>query len=251
MDKKEEKKIARTLLDIIDSEKNRIIREIFKLDEIESVKIRGLENYLYIPSETDDDEEDNDTNSSIGGAPTGQIITKGYSPTTEASPINESHFNHKLLMGNVLISGYDNIKPDSHGNVLTGKGTKKIENPHTSKHISAVKPKSRNIISEKGNQGSILIPISVHYRSFAKKEGNKVNHKIIITSPYDIDRGQIHLLVGGESSDSKIRIASSSIGTIEGNSISNLKLTEGKNELIVHFADNLQHSLKLEAYEIK
>lgn len=251
LERKEEKECAKLLLNIIESEKDRIIREIFKLDEIETIKIKGLEQYLYIPTEADED-NDEDSASSMMGTPTGDYVDDGYSPTTIGGDIrNNPTPSSEPLVGSVLITGSGNITPDQQGKILTGQGDTKIKKPHTREHISAAKPIQRNSIDDNGREGYTLEPVSVRYRSFAQKANGTITHKIIITSPCDIPKGQVDLLVGGESSDSKIRITSSTKGDVHGNSIVNLQLNEGRNELSVHFADNIQHSVKLEAYEIK
>lgn len=252
LDNKNERKIAKIILDIIEREKNHIIRNIFKLDEIETIKIKGLEQYLYIPTETEDDEDDNIFVSSVIGKHTGIFLSDGFSPTTEADVIKNGATNiSEVLTGKVLMNSYENINQNQLGTILTGRGDKKIKNPHTNKHISAARPKDHNIIDKNGNRGHILEMVSVRYRSFAQKNGTLINHKLIIYSPKYISNGQINLFIGSESSDSKIKISDSSKGNISGNSITNLQLVEGKNELTIHFIDNLQHSLKLDVYEIK
>lgn len=251
LENKKERDIAKLLLGIIESEKDRIIRDIFKLDEIETIKIKGLEQYLYISTEVDDEDEE-ESASSMTGSPSGKYVEDGYSPTTIGGDIrNNPALSSEPLVGNVLTNNTGKIVPDQQGNILTGQGETKIKKPRTRIHIPAVKPTTRNSKNENGREGYTLEPISVRYRSFAQKANGTITHKIIINSPYDIPRGQVDLLVGGESSDSKIRITSSTKGDVQGNSIVNLQLNEGRNELSVHFADNLQHSVKLEAYEIK
>lgn len=251
LDNKQDRKIAKTLQEVIDREKNRIIREIFKLDEIETVKIKGLDQYLYIPTESDN-EEDDESASSILGNPNGKFILEGFSPTTDASPIKSSSLiSSEPLVGKVLINNSGITRRDHQGTILTGRGHTKIKQPHTSTHISAAKPIERNSSNENGNDSHTLEPLQVRYRSFAQREGSFTKHMIIIDSPKYIERGRIDLLVGGESSDSKIKISSTTKGEINGNSIINLQLNEGKNKLVVHFADNLRHSVKLEAYETK
>lgn len=98
----------------------------------------------------------------------------------------------------------------------------------------------------------MLEPIIVKYRTFAQDKGGSIVHKLILTNDERaIERGQIDLLIGGESSDAKICIVSSTKGDIEQNSIVNLSLPLGKTSLEICFADNLQHSIKLAAYEVK
>lgn len=251
LENRNEKRIAKTLISVIEEEKDKIIREIFNLDNIETVKIKGLEQYLYISSETDDDNDD-DAASSLSGVPTGTFLNDGYSPTTTTAEIKKMpSSSSETLQGKILINTTDSIEPNSQGTVLTGRGNRTIKKPHTNNHVSASKPRDPNERTTGETKTNLLEPVLVKYRSFAQTKGSKIVHKLIIHAPHDIENGQIDLLVGGESSDSKISIQSSTDGDVSGNSIVNLILPEGRNEIEICFADNLQHSIKLEAYEVK
>lgn len=252
LENKRDKKIAKTLLEVIEEEKNNIIREIFNLDSIETVKIKGLEQYLYIPSEADDEDEE-DGVSSPEGEPTGKFVDEGFSPTTNTENIRKSSTsNNSTLLGSVLINQPGATTPDDSGSVLTGRGNTRIKKPHTNTYVSAAKPRQRNKVENSDSDSHSLEPITVKYRSFAQANNGIIIHKLILTNDdHEIERGQIDLLIGGESSDSKIRIANSSKGDIQQNSIVNLRLPIGKTTIEIRFADNLKHSLKIAAYEIK
>lgn len=245
-----EKRQARTLLELIERQKDMIIREIFNIDAQETLKIKGLENYLYITSEAD--EEDDGEISSMEGTPTGVYKDEGFSPTTDAEGINSRDTNtSEVLTGSVFRPIKGSSVSHEDGEVLTGRGNRKIKHPHTSKHVSSAKATSRRTSQEDGQDSSVLNPIKVKYRSFAQTEGGVIVHKLIINSDCHVERGRIDLIVGGESSDSKIRIASCSEGEVFENSITNLTIPEGKSVISVVFPDNFKHSVKLAAYEIK
>lgn len=249
IESKKDKKIAQTLLKVIESEKDKIIREIFDLDSIETVKIKGLEQYLYISSEADED-DDADGPSAINGEPTGIYLDKGFSPTTDTSDIRSSS-SSASFMGRVYTQQPGSTTPHKSGEILTGRSNRPLKKPHTSNHVSSATPRKRNIPSNDDNSSHTIEPIMVRYRSFAQNSGSEIIHHVIINSDYDVVNGRIDLLVGGESSDSKIKLASSSMGQIFENSISGLLLKRGSNKLTVRFADNQRHSIKLAAYEIK
>lgn len=252
LENKEDRKIAKTLLFVIEEEKDKILQEIFDLDSIETVKIKGLEQYLYITSESDNEEDDDEGVTSTEGKPTGVFVDKGFSPTTDSENIRETPISdNNYLLGGVLIKKTGATSPDENGDVLTGRGNKKIKDPHTSKHVSAAKPRQRNTKTDANPNSHSLEPILVKYRTFAQKKESTIIHKLIINSDREVEKGQIDLFIGGESSDSKISIVSSSKGDIQQNSITNLSFPIGKTSLEVKFADNLKHSLKLAAYEIK
>ncbi len=251
IESKSEKKIAQKLLRIIESEKDKIIREIFNLNNVETVKIKGLEQYLYITSEADED-DDADGQSSITGEPTDTFIDEGFSPTTDTTDIrSDSPSVSSTLLGRVYIQQAGATTPNDKGTILTGRGDTRVKKPHTTKHVSTAKPRQRNSQIEGDETSHTIEPIMVKYRTFAQKDGSDIIHRIIINSGYEVENGRIDLLVGGESSDSKISIAESSHGKIFENSIIGLCLKEGSNKLTIRFADNLQHSIKLAAYEVK
>lgn len=249
---KAKKNAAKLLLKIIDQEKDKIIREIFDLDSIETVKIKGLEQYLYIPTEADDDDDANGE-SSVNGKITGRFIDEGFSPTTDTTDIRTNPpSKSSSLLGRVYTIQPGSTISNEKGNVLTGRGNTRIKKPHTNNHVSTAKPRERNTPIETGEKNSHTIePIKVHYRSFAQKKGSEIAHHLVITSDVKIENGRIDILVGGESSDSKVTIASVSHGQIFGNTIMGLQFKVGPNRMIIHFADNLPHAIKLAAYEIK
>ncbi|MDO4511347.1 MAG: hypothetical protein Q4B68_05985 [Bacteroidales bacterium] len=251
LESKADRKIARELLSVIEEEKDKIIREIFNLDAIETVKIKGLEQYLYISSESDDDDE-NEGESSTEGAPTGVFVDNGFSPTTDSENIRDNPVSeNESLLGAVLKQRPGATTPDENGNLLTGRGYRKIKKPHTSKHVSTAKPRQRNTQKNGDPNSHSLEPVFVKYRTFAQNVNSTVVHKLIINSDKEIENGRIDLLIGGESSDSKISIVSSSEGEVQQNSITNLRIPIGKYTIEIKFADNLKHSIKLSAYEVK
>jgi len=253
LENKWDKKIAKALLEVIDEEKNKIIREIFNLDELETVKIKGLEQYLYISSEADDEADDDGSVSSVKGEPIGKFFDEGFSPTTNTADIRKMPLPEgSALLGSVLVMQPGATSPNEDGSVLTGRGNTHIKKPHTNNHISAAKPRQRNQVENNDTDSHSLEPIMVKYRTFAQIKNGIIVHKLILTNDkHPIERGQIDLLIGGESSDSKISIASSTKGDVLQNSIVNLPLPIGKTSLEICFADNLKHSIKLAAYEVK
>lgn len=252
LETKHDRRIAKTLLEAIEEEKNKIIREIFNLDAIETVKIKGLEQYLYIPSEADED-DDNDGVSSPIGEPTGKFLDTGFSPTTNTDKIRStSIISNSTLLGSVLFKQSGSISPDETGTTLTGRGNTRIKKPNTNKHVSSAQARQRNKVSDSNNDSHSLEPILVKYRSFAQIIDGTVVHRLVLTNDIGpVDKGQIDLLIGGESSDSKISISYSSNGEIMKNSITNLNLPLGKTTIEIRFADNMEHSLKIASYEVK
>ena len=86
----------------------------------------------------------------------------------------------------------------------------------------------------------------------AENKNGRIIHTIVINSDFDVQRGKIEVVVNGEENDEEIDIVSSSMGTPDSNTVSNLTLSsERKNEIQLTFADNMKHAIKLTAYEFK
>lgn len=101
-------------------------------------------------------------------------------------------------------------------------------------------------------QGDFLENIPVRYRVMAERKNGNMIHSILIKSDFDVERGQIEIVVGGEEKDETIDIVTASQGTVEGNVISNLKLMRDRSNIIeLQFADKMKHAIKLTAYEFK
>lgn len=225
-----------------------VLEEIFAGREKNVQQIQGLEEFLYIPTEpTEDDDLDND---SLTGEPVDES-DDGNSMSTELSDPIHTPIEGKTELGKVLISDTSAyIQRDEHGNVLSGHGIRKRRNQ------GGGGTGTRNIdgrykSEDKGVNGEVLHEIPVTYRSFAQKINDRVFHTLVIHSEYEVEKGRIDLMVGGEQSDDVINIEYCSKGDVRDNTISNLTISKGKNLLTIRFADNMKHAVKLDAYESK
>ncbi|WP_036876839.1 hypothetical protein [Xylanibacter oryzae] len=105
---------------------------------------------------------------------------------------------------------------------------------------------------ENEKHGDFMENIPVRYRVMAEHKNGKIIHTIVINSDYDVERGEIEILVCGEDNDEKIDIVSSSMGKISGNIITNLKFSSKcKNVIELEFADKMKHAIKLTSYEFE
>lgn len=231
---------------IIDS-----IKELFSNEGKKELNIRGLEEFLYIPTAVEDD--DDLENESLVGAIIGKREDEGNALSTNIEDVSSPQMNVKPTIGKIMISQMENasLEKESSGELLSGHGARKKKckggGGITNKDID-----SRYKEVKEGVDGSFLIEIPVKYRSFAQTEEGVIVHTIIIHSDYEIENGRIDLIVGGELSDDVVNIKSfSGNGVINNNTISGLHLVNGKNILKIRFADNMKHAIKLDAYEIK
>lgn len=228
-----------------------LIRCMEKLTERanrETLNIRGLDQYLYIPTAVEDDKDDY-MNESYLSDPTGEFKDDGASITTDSDQTKTSDVLNDENLGKILVGRISTAKEDPKGELLSGKG--KHRSTEGGGGVGHEKINRRNKPEEDAVDGSFAYEIPVRYRTFAQKEKDSYIHKIIIHPEYDVPDGRIDLLIGSDQSDESINIVSSSKGVVEGNSISKLHIAIGKNVLEIKFADDMPHAIKLDAYEIK
>ena len=212
--------------------------------------IQGLEEFLYIPTAVEEDEDDNE---SLIGDIIGKRDDEGNALSTNVSDDYILDKNDKIAIGKVMIS---NPLPnphtkDKHGDKLSGHGSRK-KNSTGGGGVTSGRIDSRYKDSDDGVSGTFLYEIPVKYRSFAQMEFGQIVHNIVIHSDYETLSGRIDLLIGGEQSDDMVSIKSCyPPATINQNSISGVHIKVGKNIIKVKFADNMKHAIKLDAHELK
>ena len=105
---------------------------------------------------------------------------------------------------------------------------------------------------EGANVGEFKRNLPVRYRVMAESRNGRMIHSIVIHTDFDVEHGEIEIIVGGEEYDESIDIVKSSMGEISGNIVTNLKLNaQSKNVVELELADNMKHAIKLTAYEFK
>ena len=226
-----------------------VIKEMFSGGNQHVQQIQGLEDFLYIPTAVEDDEELE--SESLIGEPVEQS-DEGNSLTTELTNKVTTPWQDKPSLGKVMVTDPKSTshKRDGGGNVLGGHG----ERPKKQKGGGGLSTKGVDghyTDSDDGVDGNVLTEIPVIYRSYAQRENGRISHFIVIHSDFDVEHGRIDLIVGGEQSDDVVAIKSCSTGIVRENSISGLHLQRGKTLLNIIFADNMKHAIKLDAYELK
>ena len=248
-DEQEKKKIAKQFIEDYKTFVVESLTDFFKLSSGATLSIKGLDQYLYIPTDVDSEEDDDDAMESYSADVTGEVKDDGTSITTAETSfsVNPSTFGANQV-GKVVIRTQERAEKAKDGDLLSGKSNRKITHHGNG---MGVNPNERNKISKEGTDGAYLAEIPVNYRCFAQTEGGKVFHNIIIHSDYEVESGQVHFVVGGDESTDVVKIISSNVGVARDNAVMDISLRIGKNTLKIRFADNLKHSIKLTAYENK
>lgn len=223
----------------------------FSLKEKKAIDIKGLEEFLYIPTAYEED-EDQESESQTGDA-TGTIQEDGTSMTTE---IEDEEDNPTITersvspsTGHVLINKTTSATNTTGGDLRSGHGeaerkpkTKGIQKPGDAKDARTE--------DADGEKGLFASPISIPYRTFSQREVGGIYHYVVLHPQEEVGNVRLHFFAVGEENDEELPIAESNIGNVSGNVIRDVHLTEGRLRLRVRFTDNMKHAVKLSAEEL-
>lgn len=227
------------------------LQEIFVNNNGGPLGVTGLEDYLFVPEELVATERDDVEDNPFFGEPSNEVQDEGISPVTVIEPPKPTISNErKEAIGKVVTvtppRGGERQSEGPLGGHKRSAGKKKSKGTGSSPDRSGFTP------SDIEEPGEFLENIPVRYRVMAEARNGKMVHSIIIKSDFDVERGQIEIIVGGEENDEAIDIVFSSQGNAEGNIVTNLRLYKGISNFVdLEFADNMKHAIKLTAYEFK
>lgn len=242
---------GKTITDEINDFISGCLQDIFVSEAGGPLGVTGLENYLFVPEElvaTDrDDVEDNP----FFGEPSEEVQEEGQSPISIIEPPIPTISNErKEAFGKVITvttsRGGEQQSEGPLGGHKRGKDKKKRKGRGNAPDLSGFSH------DDDATDSDFMENIPVRYRVMAEQKNGKMIHSIIIKSDFDVVRGQIEIVVGGEENDESIDIISSSQGRVQGNIVSELRLYNGISNIIeLEFADHMKHAIKLTAYEFK
>ena len=242
---------GKTIMDEINDFISSCLQELFVSENGGPLGVTGLEKYLFVPEElvaTDrDDVEDNP----FFGEPGEETQEEGLSPVSTIEPPTPTISNEKKeAIGKVITAttsrGGERQSDGPLGGHQRRRDKKKRKGTGNSPDITGVKR------DDDEKEGEYLENIPVRYRVMAEQKNGKMVHSIIIKTDFDVERGQIEIVVGGEENDESIDIVSSSQGLAVGNTVTELRLYKDVTNLIeLEFADHMKHAIKLSAYEFK
>lgn len=249
-DKSTARKIEKDLESIFEFVKNEVDKLFASSDSSEDT-IKDLEQYLFIPTDTDEDEDDF-VNQSLTSKSTDELQDEGSSITTDSEdiPMPKISEESQSQKGIVLQPHVSSTTPSSDGGLLSGNG-----NGHRTHSGGDRSTRHINHRDAEGNgqddNHTTLSAVPVRYRSFAQNENGKTIHNIIIHSDYDIEKGRIDLRIGTEDNDEPLIVKWANLGVAQDNTVTDLQIKKGTNRIKVCFSDNMKHSVLLDAYEVK
>ena len=243
-------KLGKLVLDEIQSFLDRSLQQIFATQGGGPLGVARLEDYLFIPEELIGSNKKDIEGNPFFGEPGGDTQDDGISPISviDTNDPNQTQPREKSIGKVVDITrtrGERNPGGELGGHQRTTNKTKK-KGAGGSPDTSGFTP------TDDGNIGKFKRNLPVAYRVIAENKGGRMMHLVVLHPDFDIERGEIEIIVGGEEYDEQIDIVQTSMGDIEGNRITNLKLDGGVRNIIeLVFADNMKHAIKLTAYEFK
>lgn len=227
------------------------LSQAFSLKEKEAIDIKGLEEFLYIPTAYEED-DDLDSESLVGDT-TGDLKDDGSSYTSNIVDDEENPFvsdtSSKTSTGHVLINKTVSATNNTDGNLRSGHGEaeRKPKKPGIQKP-GDVKEKRKE--DEDGEKGLFASPISIPYRTFSQSEFGYIYHYVVLHPDEAVGNIRLHFYAAGEENDEELQIAESNIGNISGNIIRDIHIDERRLCLRVRFSDNMKHAIKLSAEEL-
>lgn len=245
------REIGRQILDEINNFIADSLQEIFVNEGGGPLGVTGLEDYLFVPEELIATEREDVEDNPFFGEPSEELQEEGTSPISTIKPPTTTMVNErKEALGKVVTVTQPRGGQQQSGGSLGGhkrsEGKKKRKGEGTSPDKSGFSPDDNEY------PGDFMENIPVRYRVMAENKNGKIIHSVIIKSDFDVERGQIEIIVGGEENDEAIDIISTSKGDAIGNVVTNLKLYKVIPNIVeLEFADHMKHAIKLTAYEFK
>lgn len=247
---KENTNLGKEALNSISSFITETLEELFASQDDTPLSISGLEEFLYLEDDMIPTENEDVNENPFLGIPSGEFDDTGTSMTSVLNPDTPKKIERQReKTGKVVALKKTTAKSNPEGD-LGGNDKHPASGKHNERPAPGNKPKIETDESEQEGTYSEFIPVS--YRVIANKTPQgEMNHTIIIYAPHIIEDGMIELLIAGEQETECLDITFSDKGDFNNNQVFGLQFSEGKNEVIVRFDDNMKHPIILKAYEFK
>ena len=225
------------------------LQSIFVTNGDGALGIAGTDEYLFVPEDLLTPDAEKLKDNPLFGTPDDDQQEEGNSPTTDIIDSAPTYIETKEKKGKVVILKPSKGKPKGGGSMgghIRSTKKKRKKGKGTAPGGGGYEP------DDTATEGEFLHNVPVDYRVMAEQKSGKMIHTISMKVENDVVNGQIEIIVGGEERDETVGIISSSQGTINGNTISDLVLSKDKRNIIeLQFEDNMKHIVKLTAYEFK
>ncbi|MFC4722736.1 hypothetical protein ACFO5O_10410 [Geojedonia litorea] len=230
---------------------NDSLESLSKVKTGKKLAFQGLEEYLSIPEDLLEKEEEFDYEGDLTNMFSGNMSNK---VTDEETPLQTTEFENVKIKPTITpkqevkesdfvgqdenndefaTTGGDN---ESSGGDMPGQGDS---------DATEVQPQEESTTKSK-------VLIKVGLRIAAQRQNGHLFHNLIIYADDNIPNAELELLVGADNDrDDSLEIIETDNGNIAHNALKNVNLNYGKNLIKVRFADNLKHTVKIKAYELQ
>jgi hypothetical protein len=232
---------------------NAKLDSLAKLNTSKKVAFLGLEEFLSIPEDLLEKDDDSDLSgenaNNVSGSPTkdlsqdetGMQTTNKDEPVTIIKPTIKEQSEVKDEQ-DVDVTDDEEEKIAIGGDNEGGGGDEpgKDDGDTGETGTPTDEPKDTRVL------------VNIKLKVAAQKEQDIFYHNLIVSSEKDIANAELELLVSGDNDkDDGIAISSTDKGNMQGNKLKGVALSTGRNQIKIRFADNLKHSIKIKAYEVQ
>lgn len=231
---------------------NEQLDSLSKINTSKKVAFLGLEDYLSIPEDLLEKDDDSDLsgeniNSKIGDPSSDLTVDEtGIQTTDKDSPVSIK----PTIKSKSDVKEDEDVLPDEDGDLEVTKGKGNGDDGPKPPPPPGPDDINKGSITDIPTESKVLR--KVRLKVAAQKENDIFYHNLIITSDNDIANAEIELLVCADNDkDDGIAIISTDNGEIDKNKLKKVILFSGRNFIKIRFADNLKHSVKIKAYEVQ
>jgi hypothetical protein len=231
---------------------NEKLNSLSKINTSKKVAFLGLEDYLSIPEDLLEKEDNSDLSGENANSTSG-VPTKEFSQdetgmqTTKDEPVSIK----PTIKLKEEIKADENVEPNEEGEleITTGHGGGG-EGPEPSVPPGADNEIRRGSLTDIHTESKVLRKVKL--KVAAQREQDVFYHHLIISSDNAIANAELELLVGGDNDkDDGIVITSTDNGQVQNNKLKSVALAAGRSKIKIRFADNLKHSIKIKTYEVQ
>lgn len=239
-----------------EAELNNFINEkldtLSKINTSKKVAFLGLEDYLSIPEDLLDKDDDAD----LEGANTSNVSGNVTHELTENETGLQTTNNQQPIKIKPSVNFQSDIKEVSNAELdileeapITTGGR---SNEGTGGTSAGNEDGENQVEGNNSGETNSKVLIKVKLTVAAQEEYGIIYHYLIITSADSIKDAELELFVSGDNDrEDGLKIINSDNGNVYANSLKNVSLSSGKNQVKIRFADNLKHSIKIKAYAIQ
>jgi len=231
---------------------NEQLDSLSKINISKKVAFLGLEDYLSIPEDLLEKDDDSDLSGENLNSKTGDSTSDltadetGMQTTEKNAPVSIK----PTIKPKSDVKEDEDVVPDEDGDLEVTFGKGNGGDGPKPPPLPGPDNINKGSLTDIPTESKVLRKVGL--KVAAQKENDIFYHNLIITSDNDIANAEIELLVSADNDkDNSIAIVSTDSGEIDKNKLKKVILFSGRNFIKVRFADNLKHSVKIKAYEVQ